>query len=249
MIPYQPITEIPLGPLTIQAWGLMVALGFIMALLVGVYEFKRRKIKIDHIYNLLLYAILLGLLGGRLLYVLVHWSYYGQNLVEALKIWEGGAIFYGGFIMAALAIYFYIRKHKLSFWSVADALILPMCAGIFFGRIGCYLIGDHMGKITDFFTGVTYYGEIRHNTAMYSSLVGLVAFLVFWFLRNKIKTPGVIFTLFLLWYSSTRFFIDHLRDFDIRVYGFTGSQYLSLVIFAVGVWLLWRRLKSRKDKI
>ncbi|NQV13359.1 MAG: prolipoprotein diacylglyceryl transferase [Parcubacteria group bacterium] len=252
MIPYHPIHEIPLGPISIKTWGLMVALGFLVALLVGIVETKRHQIKPDHMYNIMLLGIIFGLLGGRLLYIIIHWSHYSQNLVDIFKLWEGGAIFYGGFALAAAAIYYYIRKHKLSFWRIADITAISMAAGIFVGRIGCYLIGDHMGKVTDFITGVTYFGEIRHNTAMYSSLVGLIFFLVIWPLRKKIKMPGVIFSLFLIWYSITRFFIDHLRDFDLRIYGLTGSQYLSVVILVMGVWLLIARTRLKeigyKDK-
>ncbi len=246
MIPYHPITEIPLGPVSIKTWGLMVALGFLAALLVGIAETKRHQIKPDHMYNIMLLGIIFGLLGGRLLYVAVHWSHYGQNLIDIFKLWEGGAIFYGGFALAAAVIYYYIRKHKLSFWRIADITALSLGIGIFVGRIGCYLIGDHMGKVTEFITGVTYFGEIRHNTAMYSSLVGLIFFLVIWPLRKKIKTSGVIFAVFLIWYSFTRFFIDHLRDFDIRVYGLTGSQYLSVALLIFGIALLIYRLKNKK---
>lgn len=245
MIPYHPITEIPLGPLSIKTWGLMVALGFLAALWVGVRETKRHQIKTDHMYNIMLLAITGGLLGGRFLYIVIHWSHYGQNFIDIFKLWEGGAIFYGGFALAAGGIYYYIRKHKLSFWRMADISALAMGVGIFVGRIGCYLIGDHMGKVTDFITGVTYYGEIRHNTAMYSSLVGLIFFAAIWPLRKKIKVPGAVFAIFLIWYSFTRFFIDHLRDFDLRLYGLTGSQYLSVVILAVGIWLLIKKSKSR----
>ncbi|MBU1178642.1 prolipoprotein diacylglyceryl transferase [Patescibacteria group bacterium] len=246
MIPYHPITEIPLGPVSIKTWGLMVALGFLAALLVGIAETKRHQIKSDHMYNIMLLGIIFGMLGGRLLYVIIHWSHYSQNLIGIFKLWEGGAIFYGGFFLAAAAIVFYFRKHKLPTWRMADISALAIAAGIFVGRIGCYLIGDHMGKVTDFVTGVTYYGEIRHNTAMYSSLVGLIFFLVIWPLRKKIKTSGVIISLFLIWYSFTRFFIDQLRDFDWRVYGLTGSQYLSVVILLFGIYLLAQRLYRNK---
>jgi len=248
MIPYHPITEISLGPLTIQTWGLMVALGFLAALVVGIYEAKRKKIAVDHIYNILLLAIIFGMLGGRLFYVILFWENYRDNLLNILKMWEGGAVFYGGFILAAAAILYYIRKKKLSLWQITDIATISIAVGLFIGRIGCYLIGDHMGKVTEFITGVTYYGEIRHNTAMYSSLMGLTFFLVIWPLRKKIKIPGVILSLFLIWYSCTRFFIDHLRDFDPRFYGLTISQYLSVVILAAGVWLLWRRLRESKNK-
>jgi phosphatidylglycerol:prolipoprotein diacylglycerol transferase len=246
MIPYKPIETISLGPITIRTWGLMVALGFLAALLVGVYEAKRKKINVDHIYSICLYAIIFGLLGGRLFYVAAHLDHYRQNPLSVLKIWEGGMVFYGGFLAASLAICLYIRKHKLDIWKIADIVALSLGVGIFFGRIGCYLIGDHMGKITDFFLGVTYFGEIRHNTALYSSLAGLVIFLILWFLKNRIRISGVLFIIFIFWYSVTRFFIDQFRDFDIRLYGLTGSQFLSIIVFFVAIYLLRYRLESKK---
>lgn len=245
MIPYHPITEIPLGPLSIKTWGLMVALGFLAALIVGVKETKRLQIKTDHMYNIMLLGIIFGMLGGRIFYVALFWENYRDNLLDVFKIWRGGAVFYGGFILAAAVIFYYVRKKKLPLWQVTDIAAISIAIGLFVGRIGCYLIGDHMGKVTEFITGVTYYGEIRHNTAMYSSLAGLIFFLVIWPLRKKIKTPGVIISLFLIWYSVTRFFIDHLRDFDPRFWGLTISQYLSVLVLIVGIFLLTKRIKSK----
>ena len=250
MIPYLLFEKIDLGPISIQVWGLFVVLAFCFALFIAYHEAKRLKISSRHIFNLGAYSLLGALVGARLFYVAVHWNFYYRNFLDIFKIWQGGLILYGGAIFAFLIDLMYIRKHKLNFWQIADLAAPAVAFGLFVGRIGCFAIHDHLGKVMDrpWPWGINYFGEIRHETALYSALNGLLMFLGMWMIRKRIKKEGVLFLIFLVWYSVARFIIDAFRDFDIRVWGLTGSQYISIILFLVAAYLLLFRFK-RKPKI
>lgn len=245
MIPYKIFETISLGPIKIQVWGFMVALAFLFALFLGLVEAQRKKIKQNHILNLTFYLLLGGILGGRLSFVIVHLDFYSKNFWEIFKIWEGGMIFYGGALLAFFFGFLYVRKHRLSFWQIADLVAPSLALGIFIGRIGCFLIHDHLGKIMKhpLFFGINYFGEIRHEPALYELASALLIFLVLWLIRKKIKKEGLLFIIFLLSYSGARFFIDYFRELDLRFFWLTGSQYLSSILFFIGLWFLRKKFE------
>lgn len=242
MIPYRVLETISLGPLKIQMWGLMVALAFIFALFLGLSEAKKKKISQDHVLNLAFYLLLGGILGGRLSFVLVHLDFYLKNFWEIFEIWQGGMIFYGGALLAFLFGFLYIKKHRLNFWQMADLTALSLALGLFVGRIGCFLIHDHLGKIMRYpaFFGINYLGEVRHEPALYELVFGLFIFVILWFIRKRIKKEGLLFIILLLSYSVVRFIIDYFRELDARILGLTGSQYVSIILFFVALWFLWK---------
>jgi phosphatidylglycerol:prolipoprotein diacylglycerol transferase len=251
MIPYKIFETIPLGPFKIQVWGLMVALAFLSAFFLAIAEAKRKKINRDHVINLTFYLLLGGILGGRLSFVLVHLDFYLKNFWEIFKIWQGGMIFYGGALLAFLFGFLYIKKHRLNFWQIADLTAPSLALGLFVGRIGCFLIHDHLGKTMKhpMFFGIDYFGEVRHEPALYELVFGLLMFLVLWFIRKRIKKEGLLFLIFLFSYSVVRFFIDYFREFDERLLGLTGSQYVSLVLFFLALWFLLFKFRTVHKKI
>ena len=256
MIPYIEFTTISVGPITIQAWGLMVAIGFLVGLLISIIEAKRKRIKVDEIYNIAILIFLGAFIGSRILYIILFWEVFSNNLVDVLKIWEGGFIFYGGVIGAVLAGYVYIRIRKLNFWTMADTFAPGLALGIFFGRIGCSLINDHPGAVTDLPWGILWPdGIIRHPVAEYLSLNGLIAFILLWLIRKRITINGALINIFIIYYAVTRFFLDftratepYLPNVDPHFAGLTISQYVSIVIFVISVsWLIKKYLiKSSK---
>lgn len=243
MIPYKPIETINLGFLSLKVWGFMVALGFLAGFLLAIFEAKRKNIKSDHIFNLGFYSLFGGIVGSRLLYVIFDWKYYSVNFWESFKIWQGGMVFHGGFFLAFLLDYIYIKRKKLNFWQIADLIVPCLALGIFIGRIGCFLIHDHLGITmkNPHFWAINYFNQPRHEIGMYLSLNGLLMFLFFWFIRKRIKKVGLLFCLFLLWYSLVRFFVDYLRDFEIRYLGLMPVQYISIIVFLFVLCLIFKK--------
>lgn len=244
MIPYFVLEYINLGPVKIFVWGLIQALAFLLAWLVANYLAKEKKINTNHILNLVLLSLVGGFVGGRLFYIIQYYNEF-NNFWDIFKVWEGGMVFYGGLFLAFVLDLIYIFKKKLNFWKIADILSLAMSFGLFIGRIGCFMIHDHLGVIMNkpwFFGLKMANGIVRHETALYELIINLIFFLIFWFLRKKIKIDGIIFASFLIWYSFFRFLIiDMFRVYDVRYYNLTISQWLSIVLFGIGVYILLKR--------
>lgn len=256
MLPYYQFTVYHIGPVTLQVWGTLVAIGLAVALFLGFYESKRRGLDPDYFLSMSLWAIVAALFFSRVFYVALFWNDYSHNLPAVFKVWNGGMVAYGGVFGAMFALYCYSRMRKINFIRYLDVVALVFPAGYAIGRIGCHLIRDHMGKITHVPWGfLVAPGIARHDTAIYSILVGLVLFLIFWPLRKRTFQPGTLTVLIAFFYAGTRFIIDNFRAEDIvgsdpRFFGLTISQYISAIAFiACGFFLLRRFLSSKTQKM
>ena len=184
------ITQIPIGPVHIQVWGLLVALGMLAGLFLSIKEAKKRGIKADYFYDMFIIAVITSMIGSRLAYAALYWENFRDNLLDVFKVWEGGLVFLGGFFAALLGIFIYMKSKKLRFWEIADIMAPGMALGYAIGRQGCFLIGDHIGApIERFGIGSYFNGEnfLRHEVSLYLSLGALLIFFVLLFLKNKIK--------------------------------------------------------------
>lgn len=254
MLPYGPITEFHLGPLTIQSWGLLVALGFIAGIILILWQARQAGYKTDKLLDLVLWVFVASMVGSRVFYVILFWQSFVGHWVDALKIWNGGMVFYGGLLFAIAVFIFFARRHKMNIWRLSDWAAPALALGTAIGRVGCHLIQDHPGRITDVPWAIMVNGELRHETAMYLIFSNLIIFLALWlWLRKSKKLPvGSLFYIYLIWEGITRFLIDFWRATDLpnsdpRFFGLTISQYIGigLVIAGAGVLVyLWKRRPS-----
>jgi prolipoprotein diacylglyceryl transferase len=217
MSTFSKFTTIQIGPLQIQVWGLLVALGMLAGLLFTLREAKRKKLKGENFIDLFIIIFILSIIGSRLLYVALFWQDYANDLTKIFYITEGGLVFIGGVVLAVLGMLLYTKLKKLSFWKTADTIVPGFALGIGIGRIGCYLIGDHIGSRTNFFLGSYYNGDLRHEPALYLSINGFLLFIFLYLLRPFIRTEGIMSYIFIVWYSVSRFLIDFTRAADIEV--------------------------------
>lgn len=251
MLPYGPIIEFHLGPLTIQSWGLMVALGFIVGILLILWQARRAGEKTDKLLDLVLWVFIASMIGSRVFYVLLFWQDFAGHWVDALKVWNGGMVFYGGLLFAVAVFMLFARRHKLNLWVLSDWAAPALAIGTAIGRIGCHLIQDHPGRITTVTWGIMINGELRHETAMYLVFSNLIIFLILWlWLRKSQKLPvGALFYIYLIWEGTTRFAIDFWRATDLpnsdpRFWGLTISQYIGIGLVVAGIIVLsylWKR--------
>lgn len=239
--------------MTIQSWGFFVALGLLVAILVGISEAKRKKIDSEVFLNVSLIMIVSGIVGARIFYVLLFFRDFQLRPYSIVEFWNGGMVFYGGFIAGVFFGTLYLMWKKVSVLSFFDTLAVVFPLGYAVGRIGCHLIRDHMGKVTTVPWGFEVSpGVIRHDTAIYSIFTGIVLYTIVWSLRKKILTPGVTTILVVFLYSVARFITDAFRATDLpqsdpRYFGLTVSQGISLLGFAVsGGMLLWHRVQLSK---
>lgn len=131
----------------VYAYGFMMMLGFLVALYVARVRAKSEGISPERITDLGIYTILAGIGGGRLFYVIQNFGVYKGNLIDILKIYQGGLVFYGGLIAAIIAIMSILRINKLPVLKTLDIIALSLAIGLVFGRIGCFLNGCCWGDI------------------------------------------------------------------------------------------------------
>ncbi len=251
-MPYFSYTHIQLGSLTIYSWGFFIGLAFVICYGLFLREARRNEIEQKIIFWLFFYVFIGIILGSRLGYVLQLPDYYLSHFLEIFKFNAGGLTFHGGLIGALIAGWLYFRNQKkqlkISFLQIGDMFAPITALGIFIGRLGCSLINDHQGAITNLPWAIIWPdGILRHPVAEYLALNGLIMFLVLWFLRKKVQKPGIIFVIFLIWHSLSRFLLDFTRVTDTyladpQYFGLFTSQWISLLIlFGLGAVFLKKR--------
>jgi phosphatidylglycerol---prolipoprotein diacylglyceryl transferase len=249
MIPYIEWKTIELGPLTIQVWGMFVALGF----LIGAYMATRLAIRRGQnskvIYELLPWLIFAGLLGGRLGYVVFYdLAFYLRHPLEIFALWHGGSSIFGGFIACFLVGMWFFKKHQLDPLAYADTFVFGLPFGLIFGRLGCFLIHDHPGTATDFILGMRFPdGVVRHDLGLEEALMAIALSGVFLYMARHPRPIGSYAAVFCVVYGGARFYLDFYRLVDVRYLGLTPAQYLCLFLMCIGVGLLmWIRKRSRQ---
>jgi len=251
-----------IGPFTVHSFGLMMAIGFIVASWVLTKELKRRNCDPAMGSTITLLAVIFGLAGSKLLFLLEEWKYFIRDPIgEALS--PAGLTWYGGFILATIAIWVYSRRKKVSFLTICDAAAPALLIGYGIARIGCHLAGDgDYGMPTDLPWGAEYsngtyppsvafrdfpeivqkYGvngvvpaTIRvHPTPIYEFILSLLLFLLLWGIRKKIRLNGNLFMLYLITYGCMRFIVEYIRLNPRILFGLTEAQLLSIVIIIFG---------------
>lgn len=253
MIPYFELTKISLGPLTLHAWGMFLACGFFVGALTAGWMAKKRGLKPSIVYDLVPWLAIAGMLGGRIVHVLVYDpAYYAAHPLETFAIWQGGLSVYGGLFACIACGVWYLRRKHVDVFAYADVMVFGLPFGKILGRIGCFLIHDHPGTLTDFALGVKYpNGEVRHDLGLYLAINAVLLSLLFVWLARKPRKTGTYIIIFSLWYGIARFFLDFLRVVDVRYAGLTPGQYFSLLCVLFGFGLaLWikNRVKTEETR-
>ena len=220
------------GGFTIYLFGVMVALGIIAGAYTAVRMAEKKGIRKEIVSDLILYMLLGGIIGARLLFVLQNLSYYGQNPISILSIHQGGLSFHGAVFGGAAVVFAYTKMHHISFLKLADTLVPGLAIGYAVGRIGC----DIYGNITSASWGVTVGGVARHPVQLYSALAGYLIFILLLEVSKKQRFTGEIFLLFVASYSVYRFVIEFFRSSAPL---FSNAQYLSIITAAAGIILLF----------
>ena len=241
---------IKIGPLTLHTYGLFVAGAILAALWMGSRLAKAREIPPEKVMDLTFYAVLAGLAGARLFYVLLNPSLFRGDWLGILRVWEGGLVFYGGFIGALAAVLVYIRRHRLAGGTIFDILAVAAPLGHAIGRIGCFFAGCCHGKVCDLPWAVTFtdpmtlarpVGVPLHPTQLYEAFANLLIFALLFTLYHRKKFAGRLFLVYVMVYGIARAIIEIFRG-DPRGFVFDGmlstSQALGLTAATVAALLL-----------
>ena len=246
---------IAIGPLQIHWYGLMYVIGLVAAWWLGRHRAHRLGLSHDDIGDLIFYAAIGIIVGGRLGYAL----FYGLEQLQAnplwlLKIWEGGMSFHGGLAGVLVAAWLFARKHQLAFIQLTDFIAPLVPIGLGAGRLGNFINHELPGRVSDVpwamvFPSMMGLGsEPRHPSALYEfALEGVVLFAVLWWLSRRPRQRGLISGLFLLLYGAFRFIVEFVRLPDPQL-GFiafgwlTMGQLLTLPMIVAGFALVaWSR--------
>lgn len=240
-IPYVYYPEINLGFFKIYTFGLIVAIAFLAGLWFSLREAKRKGISKDVVEGLVFYIMLGGIISSRISHVIIFWDSYSSNVLSVFMLWEGGLVFYGGFLGAVIASVIYLRIKKLSVFKYLDLIAPSTALGHAIGRIAC-LVGDggHIGKLTSLPFGVLVDGEIRHLTALYDFVNLVVLFIILLYLRKKKFFTGFLFLFYVCFYAFVRFFLDFLRT-DPTFYGLTVTQWAVIPVFLVSLAVIVKK--------
>ena len=255
MIPFYQWTTISLGPITIQVWGLFVALGMLISIIIGWKRAKRLGVNPEQLLDLSMYMIVIGMIFARVFHIVFYEpSFYLSSPVEIFKVWNGGFSSFGGLFGAIIGFSWYIKSRKIekkNIWSWADQIVFASLFGWMVARVGCSSIHDHLGKLSDSFLAVNFPGGSRLDMGIMEIIFLVPLALVFYFTRNKKLFSGFYFLSVLVYYGALRFALDFFRATDIahadtRYLGLTPAQYFGMVAFVVGLYLFRKRGKMAK---
>jgi len=260
-----------IGPLTIYSYGFMLALAFVVGTVLARSRARRKQIQADIIIDLVFVILVSSIIGARIFYVAINWQYYLLNPFDIIKVWEGGLVFYGGFIGGFWAAVWFIHRKRLALWVIADIITPSLAVGIALGRIGCFLNGCCYGalshqhgiafpctdmppvcaqQITDgLIAPAAAYSLKVIPTQLYSALFALVAFAVLVFIERYKRFEGFLFLVFVLIYSAGRFIIEMVRCYEPAYFiigGLTVSQVISFVLFIAATAVLCIRSKDAR---
>jgi phosphatidylglycerol:prolipoprotein diacylglycerol transferase len=242
-----------LGPLVLRWYSLAYILGILAAwwLLTRMVRRPASPMTARHVDDLVTWATLGVILGGRLGYVLFYNpAQYLADPLSALKLWEGGMAFHGGLAGVMLAIFLYSRAQAIQPIRVLDYVAVVTPIGLLLGRLANFVNGELWGRPTDGTWGVIFPDagpEPRHPSQLYeAALEGLLLLVLlsalFW-LTDARKRPGLLAGLFGLGYGLSRFLVEYFREPDaqlgILMTGLTMGQTLSLPLIFGGLWLIW----------
>lgn len=248
------------GGLTIHTYGFFVAAGFFAGILLAKKEAVRTGVNPDKIIDLVFFIFIASIVGARLFYVITVPKIFIEDPVEILRIWNGGLVFYGGFIAAFITVLVYIKTTDLLLWKTADILAPSIAIGQFFGRLGCFSAGCCYGKKCDLPWAVTFTNpdslaplhSSLHPTQLYSAVGNLVIFVVIMFLRKQKKFDGQLFWLYVVLYALARFVVEIFRgDFrGVSFFGFLSvSQAIGVIFVFIAVIMLLNLAKKNQKKI
>ena len=264
-----------IGPITVYSYGLMLGIGFMSASWVLMRELKRKGLDPNLSSNITVLAIVFGIAGSKILYLIENWEYFVKSPVT-MAFSPGGLTWYGGFILATAAIWVYVRWwKKIPFLKICDATAPGLMLAYGIARIGCHLAGDgDYGVPTDLPWGCVYangtyppsaafrefpqivsqYGVNGvvpdtipvHPAPLYEFFYGVLLFYILWKVRLHFTIDGKLFMVYLMLSGVARILVELVRINPRILFGLTEAQLISSAIVLIGL-IGFQILSKTKD--
>ena len=256
----------------IAYYGIVIGLGIVAGLHVAMYVAKRTKQEPENYIDLAMFAVVFGIIGARIYYVVFSWDMYKDHILSIFNIREGGLAIYGGVIAAVITVFVFARVKKLSAPLLLDTAVFGLVTGQMIGRWGNFFNREAFGGFTngllamrlqvsqvrtsdisaEVMQHIVNYGGVDyihvHPTFLYESLWNLCLFLLLIKFRPKKKFDGQVLGLYFLGYALGRVWIEGLRTAQLMLGPFAVSQLLSGVLIICAAVFLIRKGKQEKAK-
>ena len=245
-----PPRNLEIGPFNIYFYGIIIALGMVLAVMYACRRSKEFGITEDDLLDGVLWITPFAIICARAYYCIFSWDYYGKHLIEVFYIWNGGLAIYGGVLGAALGLAVFCKIKKIKLPMLMDLVSLGFLIGQSMGRWGNFFNREAFGAETTSFLRMglmnAYTGEVTyyHPTFFYESVWNAVGFFLLHKLSKKRQYDGQIALSYVAWYGLGRAFIEGLRTDSLYLGPFRVSQLLAAVccIAALSV-LIWQMRK------
>lgn len=232
----------------IMWYGILISIGVILGTILALREAKRVGVDENAFIDLLLFAIPAAVIGARAYYVIFSWDYYKDNPIQILNFRGGGLAIHGAIIAAVITAVIFTRRRNLDFWQIADISAPSLALGQAIGRWGNFINQEAYGIPTDLPWGIMVNGVKVHPTFLYESIGDFLIFLfLIWYRRKKVKVSGEVFLLYIVLYSTVRFFVEGLRIDSLMLGPIRVAQLVSVVSIIVGLVYLYVRRKGKVD--
>jgi phosphatidylglycerol:prolipoprotein diacylglycerol transferase len=242
---------ISIGAFKVHSYGFMLCVAFILGIIITYRHLKRNFLDPFMVYDIVIAALVGGIVGARIFYILGNLNEFKGHWIDILKFWNvEGLVFFGGLLLGAVLVILVIRWRGLPFPIVADGAGLSLALGLAVTRIGCFLNGCCFGKTSGLPWAVTFPEKTQvimgmpanpvHPTQIYESLLDFALFIFLMVIRKRVKYHGEIFYMFLFFYGLIRFFVELFRYHVNSGAGLT-FQIMSLALSAgAGMVLIFR---------
>jgi len=234
---------------SIMWYALIIAFGYILAVIYVIARSKKFDVKGDDLVDLLLWATPIAIIGARAMYVTFNFRFYEGHLDEIYKIWQGGLAIYGAIIASVIVAAIFTKKRGISFWAVMDVCSLGLLIGQAIGRWGNFVNCEAFGIVTDLPWRMsirtvpvnTYLANGVHPTFFYEFAWNTIGFIILHFYsRKKRKFKGEIFLMYSAWYGLGRAIIETFRADSLYFFpsSIKVSQVIAAAAFVAGVLIL-----------
>lgn len=248
------------GIIQIKFYSVLILFAFALGYFLVIKECKKQGIPLTKISDMCFYLIIFSLLGARIYYCLFNIDYYKSNLLDIVKVWEGGLAIHGGIIGGFIYIYIYTKKNKIDLINLLDIFAPALAIGQAIGRWGNFFNSEAYGPITTLETlkklnipnfiidGMYINSNYHHPTFYYESISCLIIFIILIVLRKSIKKHrGKIIGIYLILYGIVRFFIESLRQDSLMFFDFKVAQIVSIIMLVLGILLFINSFKEYKN--
>jgi phosphatidylglycerol:prolipoprotein diacylglycerol transferase len=262
---------VEIGPFTIYSYGLMLAVGFLVASYLLSAELQRKRLDPALGNSITLIALVAGVAGSKILYLIEHWSAFLAD-PAGMAFSPSGLTFYGGFLLATLSIWVYLRRKKIGFLLAADAVAPGLMLGYGVARLGCHFAGDgdygfpttlpwgtdysrgtyppsaafrNFPEITSQYpNGIVPDTTLCHPTPVYELILCSIFFVILWRMRKTTSPDGKLFMAYLVLAGLERFVVEFLRINPRIAFGLSEAQLIALGLILIGAFG-WHDLTRR----